>query len=211
MQIKCAGYFYSMKSMTGYGRATADYNDYSISVDVSSVNKKGLEIYVSILRDWLPMERLINSELKKLFARGKFNISVSVEFKREAEDLFASEESIAGAMNALKKLCLNNGVVYTPETSTILEVNKMICESSSQSKIDWQCAWEFVQPVIISACENLDKMREVEGEQLKIDLQQRIQTIQSLVDKADSIAKTTPQSYKETLLQRIANLGLEID
>ena len=211
MQFECAGYFYSMKSMTGYGRATADYNDYSISVDVSSVNKKGLEIYVSILRDWLPMERLINSELKKLFARGKFNISVSVEFKREAEDLFASEESIAGAMNALKKLCLNNGVVYTPETSTILEVNKMICESSSQSKIDWQCAWEFVQPVIISACENLDKMREVEGEQLKIDLQQRIQTIQILVDKADSIAKTTPQSYKETLLQRIANLGLEID
>ena len=94
MLFECAGYFYSMKSMTGYGRATADYNDYSISVDVSSVNKKGLEIYVSILRDWLPMERLINSELKKLFARGKFNVSVSVEFKREAEDLFASEESI---------------------------------------------------------------------------------------------------------------------
>ncbi len=197
--------------MTGFGRATADYNDFSISIDVSSVNKKGLEVYVSLLRDWLPMERMINAELKKFFSRGKFNVSVSVDFKRGAEDLFASEDSIAEALNVLKNLCLKNGAVYTPETSTVLEINRMLSESTSQTKTDWQDAWELVCPVFVSACENLDKMRELEGEQLKVDLQNRIQTIQKLVDNAQEIAKNTPQNYKEQLLQRIATLGLEID
>ena len=102
-----------LKSMTGFGRASADYNDFSITIDVSSVNKKGLEVYVSVLRDWVPMERMINAELKKFFSRGKFNISVSVDFKRGAEDLFASGEAIESAMKTLKDLCLKNVKIST--------------------------------------------------------------------------------------------------
>ncbi len=197
--------------MTGFGRQTADFKDFSISIDVSSVNKKGLEICVWLPRDWSPMERIINAEVKKIFSRGKFNIAIVAEFKTRETDIFASDEAIVTSLKALENLCVKNGANFSPDNSTILELNKLLLEKSQSSKIDWQEAWELIEPVLKNACQNLDAMREIEGNALKTDLTERIEKIESLVSNAQNVAKNSPEKYKEALLQKLSALGLNLD
>ncbi len=197
--------------MTGFGRASADFKDFSISIDVSSVNKKGLEICVWLPRDWSPMERVINAEVKKLFARGKFNIAIVAEFKMHETDIFASDEAITSSLKTLENLCAKNGANFSPNNDTILELNKLLLEKSQTGKIDWQEAWELIEPVLKKACENLDAMREIEGNALKADLIARIEKIENFVADAQDVAKTSPEKYKEALLQKLSALGLDID
>lgn len=203
--------FLSMKSMTGFGRSCADFKDFSITIDIASVNKKGLETSVSLPRDWSPMERTINAEIKKIFARGKFNIAISVEFKTSEADIFADEQTITKALNNLKSICEKNNIVFKPETASILEINKLILDKSQTSRIDWQEAWELICPVLAQACKNLNDMRSIEGDSLKIDLIARIEKIQHLVDCAQESAKSSPVKYKELLTQRLSALGLDIN
>ena len=65
-----------MKSMTGFGRAAADCPEFSLTVDVSSVNKKGLELSVGLPREWQPMERLVAAKVREFYTRGKVGVSV---------------------------------------------------------------------------------------------------------------------------------------
>ena len=68
-----------MNSMTGYGRAESVTQDYQISVEVSSVNKKSLEVVVSAPKEWSFFEVAATSFLKKKLHRGRVRVSLSVE------------------------------------------------------------------------------------------------------------------------------------
>ena len=54
-----------MNSMTGYGRAEASSADYQISIEVSSVNKKSLEVAVSSPKEWQYFEFIATSFFEK--------------------------------------------------------------------------------------------------------------------------------------------------
>ncbi len=200
-----------MKSMTGFGRECADFPEFSLSIDISSVNKKGLEMSLSIPREWLPMERPINAELKKFFARGKFNIAITTVSKNVASEIFVSEQSIKSALKNLENLCAENCANFAPTDSTILELNSMLQAKNFLQRGDWECAWEQIMPVFENACKKLDDMRAVEGEALKTDLTSRLATIESFVEKAEALAKTSPEKYRDQLFQKLSSMGLEID
>lgn len=92
-----------MKSMTGFGRAVAECGDFRVCVDVSSVNKKGLELSVSLPRQWQPLERLVAAKVREFYSRGKVNVAFKVDFKNRAADIFADTQALKSAFGALKK------------------------------------------------------------------------------------------------------------
>ena len=200
-----------MKSMTGFGRASADFKDFTLTIDVSSVNKKGLEICVSLPRDWVPLEHAINTEIKKIFARGKFSVFAAVDKKLSGAEILAPRASIAAALESLKDLCKNSGAQFAPTEATILALNSLLLDAQPKETADLQQLWGQIAPVLRQACANLDAMRQTEGDELKADLQKRLETIAQYVSQAEAEAKNSPANYKETLLQKISALGLELN
>ena len=197
--------------MTGFGRECADFPEFSIAIDISSVNKKGLEMSLSVPREWLPMERVINAELKKFFTRGKFNIAITTVSKNIASEIFVSAQSIKTALKNLENLCVENCANFVPTDSTILELNNMLQAKNIAQRGDWESAWELVAPVFANACKKLDDMRSIEGEALKTDLTSRIAVVEDFVQKAQELAKVSPEKYREQLFQKLSSMGLEID
>ena len=68
-----------MNSMTGFGRATLGLTNHLVTLEVFSVNKKGLEIVFSAPKEWQAFERQANSFLRQSVERGRIRISISVE------------------------------------------------------------------------------------------------------------------------------------
>ncbi len=198
-----------MKSMTGFGRDTADFKDFSITIDVSSVNKKGVEISVSLPREWIALERTINAEAKKMFSRGKFVVAISAEFKNE-RGVIAPAEQIEASLAALREACEKAGAEFKPNAATILEINRQI-SAAGGGATNTDDVWKLICPTFLAACENLEKMRETEGVALRADFTARLKTVSALVDAAEKTAKANPQRHKDGLLQRLAQLDLDLD
>ena len=199
-----------MKSMTGFGRARVNTPELAIVADLSSVNKRGLEISVSLPREWQPMEFSLAQKLKNTFVRGKICASIKVELNDKSRAYSINPEAISSALKELGKLCAECGVPYNPTADTIVRINESFKDSST-SLGDWESALAYVDKAHEEAAEKLDEMRRIEGEALSIDLKMRLQSIFDTVCEVERHSRNSAEKYKEQLLQRLATSGLELD
>ena len=198
-----------MKSMTGFGRAAADCPEFSLTVDVSSVNKKGLELSVGLPREWQPMERLVAAKVREFYTRGKVGVSIKAEFKGIKNSPLADKAAVAAALEELKSLCSNYGTKFEPTADTILKICELTSSCTAQNS-DWEAAWETVAAALDQALRSAEQMRELEGENLKKDLIHRLDLILELVMAAEKESKNTVGQYRDQLLGRLKEMGLEI-
>ena len=198
-----------MKSMTGFGRAKKHCANYDISIDISSVNKKGMELSVSMPREWAPMERLMAQTLKKTVTRGKISVSVRAENRQEGTDIPLDDPRLHEIFNRLKQTCSAFEVKFEPTADLVIKIAEML--SVGNSSADWEELWKEIEPSFEEAAMRLDDMRRTEGETLKSDLKMRLQAVYEMVCAVEKASRDAPQKYREQLLQRLANAGLELD
>ena len=120
-----------MKSMTGFGRAKKHCANYDISIDISSVNKKGMELSVSMPREWAPMERLMAQTLKKTVTRGKISVSVRAENRQEGTDIPLDDPRLHEIFNRLKQTCSAFEVKFEPTADLVIKIAEMLSVNSS--------------------------------------------------------------------------------
>ena len=63
-----------MRSMTGYGRAAAAIAGGTLTVQVSSVNRRGLDLSIKLPPEWDALEAEIGEAVRRVAARGKVNV-----------------------------------------------------------------------------------------------------------------------------------------
>ena len=68
-----------MKSMTGYGQATIELADCQVSIEISSVNKKGLEFVLQAPKEWQAFERTVQNLVRQKVDRGRIRLTLSVD------------------------------------------------------------------------------------------------------------------------------------
>ena len=64
--------------MTGYGRATALTGNHSLTVQVSSVNRKTLDLTVKLPDSWEVLEASVGELVRKFALRGKIHVDVEL-------------------------------------------------------------------------------------------------------------------------------------
>jgi len=69
-----------IKSMTGYGTASADNGKVKYSVEIKSLNSKFLELNLRLPKVVSDKELTLRTESSKLIERGKVNMNVTVEY-----------------------------------------------------------------------------------------------------------------------------------
>jgi uncharacterized protein (TIGR00255 family) len=67
-----------MRSMTGYGRSTSAIESLSLTVQVSSVNRKTLDLTIGLPEEWESMEAAIGEQVRRYATRGKVHVDVEV-------------------------------------------------------------------------------------------------------------------------------------
>lgn len=201
-----------MKSMTGFGRAFLDAENFDVTVDISSVNRKGLEVGFNAPRDWQPMERQVSASVKEYFTRGKVQVSFKVNFKTCEGVFFLNAPQLREALGIFKKTCEGLGLEYIANSDTLLHINSMLPrENCDHSLADWEPYWAKIRPSFIEALENINTMRATEGQTLVNDFLNRLGNLESLLSDIKNLSADTVENYRAALLQRLRSLGLELD
>lgn len=196
-----------MNSMTGFGRGSAQIGSHSVSVQVNSVNRRGLDLSVSLPDAWETLEGGIADAVRKVVARGKVHVVVEVDGGRAAAEW--DESAVAETLDRLKDLAAAQGVPFEPTAELLWEIAS--AQGGEGQLGAAEEVWPAVEQALTAALRGLGAMRAREGEALLVDFLGRLAKLHTNVE---SIAQRAPQvtvNYREALLQRLRTAGLELD
>jgi uncharacterized protein (TIGR00255 family) len=197
-----------MKSMTGYGWGDAAQNGFKITVELSSVNRKQSEISINLPRELEVLEAQIRDEINRRIARGRVTARVTLHGKKgESASVRINVDLAEAYTKQLRDLARRLKLAGDVTLDQLVRAPGVF--DSDEDVPDAEDFWPAVDKALKQALEMMVAMREKEGGHLRKDLVKRMDTMRK---SARTVQKRAPQvqvRYREQLLERIQNAGLE--
>ena len=191
-----------MKSMTGYGKAMVAGDDFSVSVDLKTVNNRFLDIHLRVGSELAQLEPSIKKRISNRLSRGRVDVTVSME--RVAQIAYEiNRPLIAGYVSALKQLQQDFDIGGELDINVIARIPGAV--QPARNGIDERMIVALEQ-ALDQALDELERMREQEGETLKNELRDRVRKIESLVPVIEASAAGLADAYRLRLQKRIGEL-----
>ena len=202
-----------MRSMTGFGKAYAASAELGIAfnVEISSVNRKQLEIRVSLPHELSAMELLLRQLIKEKISRG--TVSARVTMSLDEKQGLSTVKINHSLLERLTKECSELQKQFGDQTSwSIAELMTLpgVVEAVPPDMENAEIKTVFVQAVE-GAVSNLVAMREAEGRELCRDLKKRCEKLTALTDKLEPMIKEVPEMLRQKLFERLEKEGLAVD
>lgn len=191
-----------MKSMTGYGRGAVTGDDFSVSVDLKTVNNRFLDIHLRTGSELSPLEPAIKRRISSRLSRGRVDVTVS--FERTGQVAYElNRPLIAGYVEALKQMRQDFGISGELDINVIARIPGAL--QPARNGMDERMV-AALEEAVDGALDELEKMRQSEGEALRLEMRDRVQKIEALVPAIEQSAGGLADSYRVRLQKRIAEL-----
>lgn len=195
--------------MTGYGRGECSQNGFKVTVELSSVNRKQTEISVALPREMELLEAQIRDLINQHISRGRLTVRVSLH--AGASKLSARMHLNAPLAKAYaRELTRLSHQLKLPGPVTLDQLARAPGVFQTDEEIVEEANfWPAVQKALKLALGMLVKMREREGTHLGRDLSERIALMRKAAGRVQKQAPRVARRYREQLLERIKEAGLE--
>lgn len=199
-----------MNSMTGYGRANGDIAGTGFSIQINSVNRKGLDLKIVLPPAWDEMEPVIAEAVKKVALRGTVHVRVELDGAGGTAGAADFDESAAGAwLDRLANFAARRGGVFAPDAETLAQVALQFRRKAEPPAPDG------AQPAVLGTLERalagFSAMRATEGKALREDFQMRLVLLRTLIEEIAERAPAVVTAAREALLKRLREAGLGLD
>jgi uncharacterized protein (TIGR00255 family) len=192
--------------MTGFGKATLQLPTKKITVEVKSLNSKGLDLSVRMPSVYREMELSLRNEISLALERGKIDFSIYIESTAEQTSTKVNVPIVKAYMAQLRE-------VYGDADET--ELMKMAVRMPDTMKIEREEIdendWLEIQKVIKEAISNILNFRQAEGVSLENEFQLRIGNIRSYMNEALALDPERVQAIKDRLQTAISELKVNVD
>jgi uncharacterized protein (TIGR00255 family) len=192
------------RSMTGFGRAEAEYRGNKLTVEINTLNSRYLEYQTRIPKTLTPLENDIKNLLNSKFKRGKIIITIAQD-QEQPEDSIILDEQKADAYFRIFKL-LKEKYSLQPDLSLQDFAALPDLVKIEKQEDDLKEIWENLQPVILQAALAVDKMRIAEGANLAGDMQERLASIVRIAGEIQDLSVENVKEYREKLKSRVAEI-----
>lgn len=207
-----------IRSMTGYGRAVRLMTPAAaksapagegvqLVVEITSVNRKNLDVAVSLPRDWQRLEPELMEMVKRKVQRGRINVSISTEAPAGRGERAFNAAEVDSVLRELEELSRARNIPFQPDLALLFSI-----VSSTRSKPVVAEA-EEVSAGLLEAMEEamneMVKMRAAEGDALRRDLGERKAQLEAWLHEIRQAGEGVVPEYRETLLKRLRQSGLE--
>ncbi len=194
--------------MTGYGRATASLGKLTLTVQINSVNRRGLDLSLKLPDEWQTFESSVGEAVRKVALRGKVHVEVEVTGKSTVTADW-DQAAVATTLEQLALLAQARGIKFSP-TSDLLWQIANAQRTSAKLPADEATA-KLLEETLGEALRGFAAMRAREGEALLVDFMGRFEKLQSAVATIAQRAPLVPVAYRDLLLQRLRQLELTLD
>ena len=190
--------------MTGRGVGAAAGRWARVEVELSSVNRKQLDVDVGLPRFLAAYESRVLETVQGRLSRGRITGEIRVTWAEAAQaagakvDLGLARATVGALRAAAKKLGLPDDL----QASDLLSLPGLV--ALEHGKRDLDALWPTVRQALEAALAKLQAMRKKEGAALGRDLRARLGILRKLASEIAVRAPAVVAAYRANLLKRIA-------
>lgn len=194
--------------MTGFGKATVSLNDKKITVELRSLNSKGLDVYLkcpSIYKEKeLPIRKIIGDGLE----RGKIECQIIEENAGNKSNVTINSSLVKHYYSELKKISDELGESPSDLMTTVMRMpDVMVSEESSLDDTEW----EALEKTIHEAVDQISSFREQEGVSLVNDFNNCIDNIENLLNEVPKYEDLRIDIIKERMRKGLEKMAEKVD
>ncbi|HMZ79877.1 MAG TPA: YicC family protein [Acidobacteriota bacterium] len=193
-----------MKSMTGFGSAKCELQDFTVNVDVRTVNSRFLDVVMRLPVEFSGQDNRVKKQVQSVLRRGRVEVSVSVQPNREVS-YDVNLPLVRGYVSALRRAQEATGVDGMLDLSLIARLPGAIQSAALGPDLVEQLATGLTT-ALGQALENLEQMRLAEGTELAAELTLRLEHIARRVTEVEAMVPQVVEAYQQKLERRITEL-----
>ena len=189
----------ALSSMTGYARAQGGVPGISFSVEIKSVNARGLDVRMRMTPGYDALEGEIRRRIGKALSRGSVTVNLNVDREGEGGRVVVNRQALDAVLEAIKEIGqLTNSPRPTPDgilgLKGVLEQHDAPLDADTEEKLQ-AAIYEAVDGTLV----DLQKSRRAEGVHLGEILGGQVTEIARLRD----LAAVHPGRSRDVLLARL--------
>jgi uncharacterized protein (TIGR00255 family) len=191
-----------MKSMTGYGRGSADGEHFAVSVELKTVNNRFLDVHLRLSGELSSLEPVIKRQIISRLSRGR--VDVTVNFEKTSQTAYElNRPLIAGYVNALREMQKEFSIAGELDINVLARLPGALQPSRDGLTADVVAG---IEKALAEGLDELERMRAEEGESLRREMSERVERIESLVPIIEQAAAGLVDAYRARLQKRISEL-----
>ncbi|MCR5468165.1 MAG: YicC family protein [Lachnospiraceae bacterium] len=194
-----------VKSMTGFGRFENTVDDRKFTVEIKSVNHRFLDMNIKMPKKFGMFESHIRSIIKEYLERGKVDLYITYEDLADADESIKYNSHVAEQyMNYFDKMAKQFNLTNDISVSSLSRFPDVF--TMEEQDVDENVIWSILEKALRGALEELVKVREKEGEELKKDIFAKLDEMEGHVDYIEKRSPDIIAEYKQKLTAKINDL-----
>lgn len=192
--------------MTGFGKATLQLSSKKITVEVKSLNSKGLDLNVRMPSVYREMELGLRTIIAQKLERGKIDFSIYIEITGEETSSKINVPIVKGYINQMK------AVIPTADETELMKMAVRMPDAlkTERDEID-ENEWNEIMKVVHEALKNIGSFRIDEGKSLENEFITRIENIRNYMNQAVSMDAERIETVKNRLRTALDELVANVD
>lgn len=188
--------------MTGFGRGSASGEEFTVSVEIKTVNNRYLDIHLRMSQELSPLEMDLRKRVGARLARGRVDLNINFE-RTGATTYEINRPLIAGYVSAMREVQQQFKLAGDIDVSAVARLPGALAPARDGLN---ELNIAGLDQALCEALDSLEAMRESEGAALAEEMHQRLKNIEAQVPLIEAAAAGLAEAYRQRLQKRIGEL-----
>lgn len=191
-----------MRSMTGFGRGAVSGENFSVSVELKTVNNRFLDVNLRLSGELQPLESRLKQIIGERLSRGR--VEVNIQYDRTEEITYElNRPMISGYLAAMKQMQDEFDLAGEPDLNVIARLPNVV--APKKEELDHGFA-DGIEAALSTALDDLEQMRGKEGASLKAVLNSLMTDIETRLGPIEAEAGNVAEEYRQRLTKKIGEM-----
>lgn len=200
-----------IQSMTGYGKADAEFQGKKIHVEIKSLNSKALDLTTRVAQLYREKEMEIRAMIQSSLERGKVEFSLWVEKGETVTAASINGNIVAAYAQQIKEISDTLGWHFPADPWSVIVRLPEITQSNAVETLSEE-EWGVVRQAVQEAIDHLVAFRKQEGVALAAKFAEKLDNIAALMEQIVPFEQSRVAKIRERLETRLEELkGVDYD
>jgi len=192
-----------ISSMTGFGKSNGVFHSKKVSVEIRSLNSKGLDLNIKLNSSYKELETAIRGFVSTALDRGKIDISVYIESQVDRPENLVNYALATTYYKALKKLNESWGEPSQNYLEIVMQMPSVLNQAAEELEEE-EKTW--LMNLVGDCCLKLQDFRQKEGEALQSEFKKLIAGIRTLLNEIGGFEADRLTAIRERMNKALKEL-----
>ena len=191
-----------IQSMTGYGKASAEFQGKKINAEVKSLNSKALDLSTRLAPIYREKEMEVRALIAQALERGKVEFNLWIEQTETQNAASINGELVANYHQQITDIAEKYNIAAPEDIWTVLlRMPDVLSKTEVQELTDEE--WAVAKGVVEKAIQQLVDFRKQEGQALQKKFQEKLDNISALLASIEPFETSRTVKIRQKLVDAL--------